>query len=490
MTPTQILAWYKDPSARRVILIEANVKSGGSEITRYFSMGGYNSFPTDSTPNIHYLNIAKQGETYTEEIPMTSKSNLSFGDIELDNPNGVHDAWLRDIWMNRSVTMWLGDASWSRDDFIKIFDGVSSGLAPKDRDVLALKLRDKSQRLNTPITEQLLGGTTTNKGALIPLCFGECFNITPLLIDPVLLKYQVHNGSVQSIFEVRDNGIPVTFTADNSTGTFTLAAQPKGVVTCSVYGDNYGGTYRTTLSAIVQRIVTGFGKASDRFTSSDLDATQLAAFDSAHTQTMGIYITSRTNVLNVVESLCVSLDAHVVMSRLGLMRILRIDMPGTGTSIDVLPKHMVVDDIKATAYVDPVAAIKLGFDRNYTVQEALDNGLSARDRDFFAQEWLTSTQTNTTTQSDYKLNTEPVQVDTCLKSRTETDAEANRQLALWSVPRYTYEVNCLADMLSLELGQAITVYNRRHEMSTGKPATVTSLAVTLPDLNVKVGFIL
>lgn len=489
MTLDEIQAWYKNPSARRVLLIEATVKSGGTEFVRYMSVGGYVTGPADTPANTLYAGIASQGEAYTEQLVLNNKATMNYGDIEIENPNGIRDSWLNDIWMNRSVKVWLGDASWARADFFIIFDGTMAGIAPKDRDRLAIKMRDKTQRLNTPITEHLLGGTTANKGSLIPLCFGECFNVSPLLIDPSIRKYQVHDGAVSDIFEVRVNGIPVAYTKDNATGTFTLAAEPSGIVSCSVFGDYYGGVYRNTVGALVQRIVKGFGKSIDRFTDSDLDLTQLAAFETAHPQKVGIYINDRQNILKVCEDLCAGLDAQIIMSRLGLLRIIQLAIPGTGTEVPIYSQNMVVDDIVTTGYVDPVAAIKIAFDKNWTIQESLDTGLTARDKDFFLQMWLFATQVNTTTQTDFKLNTDPKQIDSMLKVRSEVDTECSRQLALWSVPRFTYTVTCFAEMMNLELGQAIRVYNRRYGMANGVPATVMSLSPHWSTLNVKVGFI-
>lgn len=490
MTPTQIAAWYQDPSARRVLLIEAIIKSGGSEITRYMSVGGYRTVEGETPASTVYPGVCAQGEAYNEQLSLTNTpNNMNYGDIEIENLNGERDDWLKDIWMNRPVKVWLGDASWARSDFFIIFDGTMAGIASKDRGTLAIKMRDKLQRLNTPISEHLLGGSTVNKGSLIPLCFGECFNISPLLVDSNVYTYQVHDGIVNDIFDVRDNGIPVQYTKDLTNGKFTLTIKPVGVVTCSVQGDSYGGIYRNTVASVVYRIVTGFGKSTDRFTDSDIDLAQTNAFDAAHTQKVGIYIKERANVLKVCQDLCASLDAQIIMTRTGLMRILQIAFPGTGTEVALTSGSMFVDDIVTTGYIDPVAAIKIGFDKNWTVQEIANDALSARDRDFFLQEWLSDTQVNSTTQSDFRINTEPTQLDSMLKVRSEVVAEGARQLALWSVPRYTYSVNCEADMMQLELGQALRVYNRRYQMSAGVPATVISLAPQWSNFNVKVGFI-
>jgi len=87
------------------------------------------------------------------------------------------------------------------------------------------------------------------------------------------------------------------------------------------------------------------------------------------------------------------------------------------------------------------------------------------------------------------LNAEPVQIDTMLLTRADADAEAQRRLDLWKVPRTTYEFDGVPELLTLELGQAVTVYSPRFGMAAGVSGIIISLA---PDWNtgrVKVGFL-
>jgi hypothetical protein len=92
-------------------------------------------------------------------------------------------------------------------------------------------LRDKLERLNAPISENKLGVYATsswgtagqkNQDQMRPIIFGEVFNVTPLLIDPITQEYMVTTGSAtqltgltgegdicERIIEIRDNGIPI-----------------------------------------------------------------------------------------------------------------------------------------------------------------------------------------------------------------------------------------------------------------------------------------
>jgi hypothetical protein len=79
---------------------------------------------------------------------------------------------------------------------------INFKLSPED--ILGEKLVDKLQKLNVAISEAVVGGTGENKDQLLPLVFGECFNITPLLLsepetaitrqNPAI--YQIHTGTV------------------------------------------------------------------------------------------------------------------------------------------------------------------------------------------------------------------------------------------------------------------------------------------------------
>ncbi|MEG1325022.1 MAG: hypothetical protein RSD99_09045, partial [Janthinobacterium sp.] len=145
MSDAQFAAWLRNASARRLVLIEVAVRSAGQESTRFLSTGAYVTAPDDTPPNLAYQAIVSTGMQFTEQLSLGGEASLSAGDIEIHNPSGIRDAWLNDVWMNRPIRAWIGDPRWRRGDFRMIFNGVVADIAPKGRDKLALKLRDKPQ---------------------------------------------------------------------------------------------------------------------------------------------------------------------------------------------------------------------------------------------------------------------------------------------------------------------------------------------------------
>lgn len=487
------LAWLKNPDAIRVVLIEAVAMVDGVEVTRYMSNKGWKSGPNDTPMNTHYEPIVTTGVQFTEQLSLTGQASLSVGDIEIDNGNGARESWLDDIWTNRPIKAWIGDERWARDKFRLFFNGVMAPIARKSPTKIALKLRDKSKRLDAAMTERKLGGNGPNADSIIPLCFGECHNITPLLIDAGLLKYQVHDGAIEGFIDVRVNGKPVAFIPDVATGTFILVRQPAGAVTCSVWGDKFGGVYRNTVSSLIQRIVTGFGKDVDRFTNDDLDLVNLNTFEVNNQQAVGLYISDRTNVLIACQMLASSLGAQISMSRLGQMRLIQIALPALGSSRAVLQSEFVADDngktITPNSNIDPVAAVKLAYCKNWTPQKGLLTDIPADALDLLESDWLTVSAVDPVVKIKHKLSGDVIQRDTMLIDEAEAQAEADRELNLWKEAHITYEGDGYPELLELQLGQRITVYNDQDSMSEGKEGIVMALTPDWDNCRVKVGFL-
>lgn len=474
LTDAQYLTWLQSADALRCVLVEATARVAGVETVRYLSSANYVTGAADTPANTAYLAVISGGVTITEKLSIDGSASLSFGDIEIGN-NGERDGWLDDIWSNRTVNVHCGDVRWPRADFRLVFAGALAGISSRERSTLNLDLRDKLQRLNTPLSDAKLGSATDNKDRLKPLLFGECHNIEPLLINPATLQYQVHDGAIESIIEVRDNGVPVGHTANLAAGTFTLLAQPVGTITCSVQGDKFGAVYRNTISALVQRIVTGYGKATDRFIAGDLDAANLAAFESAHTQPVGLYLPDRTNVLEACAQLAASVGAQLVMSRAGLLRLLKIALPAAGTPTAVGPAQMAERSLHIADRPELLPSVKLGYCRNWTVQGTLQTGIPEAHKALFAQEWLTTTASDSTVATNYKLSVEPGQSDTLLLTDANAASEAARRLALWSTQREVMGYTGTPALMLESLGGAQTLTHSRFGLAAGVTGQIVGI---------------
>lgn len=237
-------AWLEDPTSIRGLLVEVTAaiyNSSTSEWTEtalYLSNIGYMTGDA-STSYLPYLTGSLQT---TESLSLDGSLSMSFGDIEIANTNGDLDDWLdssKYIWVNRPVQVYLGDPRWvlqtlsavhdtANGGFQKIFDGIISDIDSKDRSTLNIKVRDKLEKLNGPISDNKLGTYgiwgqgQTNQDSMRPLIFGEVFNLSPLLVDPSQLEYMFHDTNVGSIITATTAGTNLLTCA--STSGFILNA--------------------------------------------------------------------------------------------------------------------------------------------------------------------------------------------------------------------------------------------------------------------------
>jgi hypothetical protein len=482
-TQAQLEVWMRRDDRLPVVLVEASVRVAGVETTRYLTDKAYSTGAADAPANIAYLPVVSEPVKPSEKLALDGydgpsnggAASLTTGALMLNNKDGSLDGWLNDVWVNRPVRVFVGDARWARADFYLIFDGITADLDLSGRDSLMLQMTDKLQRLNAPLSETKVGGTGENKDALIPQVLGECHNVEPLLVDAAQHQYALNPFTCERIIEGRDNGAPVSITPVLSSAQFRLNQSPVGQITASVQGDKQGGVYVKDVAGIVQRLATLFGKVSERFTNADLDTASLAAFAAANPQTIGLFVPDRMNVLEAIRQAAASVGAQVVMTRTGKLRLVKLALPPTGTPRAITEADYEQFTLAPRPRSTVRAGVKLGFCRNWTVQNNLQTGVPEAHKTLFGQEWLTVSATDATVAANYRLHSDPEQEETLLQVRSEAQAEADRRLALWKVPRYVYQMVCFPDFMTLQLGDAVTIYNSRYGLAGGKLGMVVGL---------------
>lgn len=473
ITDAQFEAWFDDSAAQRVTLFEVGVLVGGVQTTRYLSTKAY-SRGDAATP---YLAVVAGGLRMTESISLVAEASLAAGDIEIDNCGGRFDSWLDDNWVNQPIRAWVGDIRWDRADFRAIFTGrVKDVDGTKTQNRINLMLRDKFQQLNSPVTEEQIGGLAPSPEALRRLVLGEVHNITPALKNSNTGEYEVNGGATERVIEVRNDGKPRGHSVNLDAGSITLAAAAgPGAITCSVQGVKPDGVYTNRIAPLVRYLVTQCGKASQRFTDADLDLASLATFDAAHPQAVGFDIPSRMNVIEACHQLASSIGAQMVPTRTGLLRLIQIAFP-TEASTEIQLSAQVDRSIQLVAQTDVVGAMSIGYCRNHTIQPDLTTSLPADHKELFGKEWLTAYAKDDAVLAVHKLDAAPPQQNTCLQVATDAIAEAARRLGIFKVKRKTYRFEGTPRNMVLQLAQPVKLFSNRYDLQAGKVGIVTSLA--------------
>lgn len=517
-------SWLDSPSAIRMVLVIAKVFDvlANQEIDLYLSNSGYTT-----TDGVTFNPVLVRDISLTEEFRAEDSISMSWGDLEVTNKNGQFDTYLNSskyVWANRSIKIYYGDPGWTYSlsqidsTFLKIFDGVIADCDSRNISSFNIKLRDKLERLNSPISEAVLGeygtwpGSQTNKEQIKPIIFGEVFNVTPVLIDPSQLEYMFScsnpaklgplelnnvsgNGAAELVIEIRDNGAPIYVYSDTvnyggatinlTNSTFKLSSPAAGDITLSAQGVKKSvnlttgstvtpNTYSNTVANIIATIVTNFGKPTTRFTASDLDLANLQAFDAANQIPVGVFLDSVTNVLEVCQSLAKSVSANIIMSRVGKLQLLKFGEP-YGTSTTITPEDMLFDTFQISNRLVPDTVKTVKWGKNWTVQSNLTTAILTEHKESFSKEWLEATQKDDTLSDLYKSETQVNGKETLLITSASAQAEALRLLNYYKVQRTVYSFTGRSRLLSLKLGQPVSLNHSRFGLQSGVTGQVVSL---------------
>lgn len=461
MTEAEFSGWLLDDSAKRCVLVEAGVKVGGVETTRYLSNKGYKG-------SVFYEPLIVGGMDFTEIIELSGDFSFNLGDIELNNMDGGVDSWAEDVWDNRPINIFVGDVRWPRNEFVQVFSGLCGGIDVRDRGTLNLKVVDKLQKLNTSTSEVKLGGTTPNADKLIPVCIGEPHNITPLLHDVSLSEYVFHIDETEQVTEVRDNGVPVLFT-DVGFGKFRLTQAAYGVITASVQGAvkaAVGGFVRDVPSAIryiVQHLVPDANKLSD----SEIDLDNFEQIRTALPYRIGVYLADKTNALALCNSLAQSIGCRLVTTAEGKIRLVEVTPVRVGLGTVVTTRDMRARSLRIEELHPVVAAIKLGYAKNFTVQQNVSAGIPSSHAELYNQEWLTVSRESSSVIADYKYPSDTTMRETFLVAEADAISQANKELTWKSVRRKTMMYEGYANLLTERVGDTQTLVHGRFGLSSG-----------------------
>lgn len=485
-TLAQLKTWLQSTTSTRVVLVEVENVTGAPGLVR-LSNRPY----MDTNTNNQYESCIVGGVTFTESINLTGGApQIGYGDVEIENtPNpviGPRDNWLGWVWGNKKVTVSIGDVTWIRGDFYTIFTGLVKDISSKSRTTLNLILTDNTQRLNVAVSEQLLT-TIYNTNLSVPATFGECFNVTPLLVNPGTRQYKVHTGAIAEIIEVRDNGAPLNFvgnnsTIDNSTGTFTLAYPPNGTITCTVRGSAPGGSHKAYVGEVIRHILTNYGAQLTDATY--IDNANFVNFDAVAntaggTQARcGVFLNSRENVLETCNRLANSVGAYLVTGMDGKFRLKQVKSydtaSGTGTHT-VGQTDMEQKTFTIREKLDIQGAVKLSYCKNWTVQSSgLAAGVAQQSIVIFARDGYFVNSKDDTVLSNYSQSAEPPPREVLLIEKAAAQKECDRLLEFYKTPRFIYSATYYSHLLTVELGDTINVTYPRFGL-TNKTGTIVEI---------------
>ncbi len=340
MVATTLQELVENPYAAKsyiVILKPYDTVAAATE-TVYLSDRGYVSEPTESPANTYFDPRVIEALNFQRSMFTTGKlggrSFPSFGEIVLANADGGLDDFATYAWDDREVEVKVGEKGANLSQHFTIFKGQSKSVDFDDL-IVRVIIRDGQDKFTRTFPPNTYAGTGGNEGSAImeglpkPICLGQVFNIAPVLVDESSGVYQVHDGPIESIVAVYENGVATTnFTSDLSNGRFTMTTTVAGNITADVKGAKPSASYKETAGDIMRFVVTEYGGLSDP---GDLDTASFTALNTATSATVGCYYSRRTEILSVLDELANSVGAFYGFDRSGLFNVGRIEV-ATGSA--------------------------------------------------------------------------------------------------------------------------------------------------------------
>lgn len=449
------------------------------------SSGGYTTSPTDTPASTHYAPRIENVRV-DARVPgsLFSGAGETFAEIELNNGDGYFDGLLESYAIDgRTARILVGDATWPRAGSMPYFMPVFTGTVAKSEiqfERLRITCDSRLRVLDVPMQRNLYsageGGGTLN-GRPRPLCFGLVRNVTPVLIDPVSLIYQVHDGDLYDIPAVYDRGVPLTrvfdspglgqYLANTTNGTFQLGGSADGEVTADVQGTFESEWPVVWFLALAQ--VTG------ELTLSNPDYEALHAILSG---TGGWFVGPESATgLEVLNAMAESMGAFFFCDSAGALRLQHLGVAIAPTlTLSDRPDALQAERIPLNSSLEPaVYRTTVGYARNWTVQTDLADSVEAARISLVGTSEQIVTNEDAGTLSRHPL-AKKLHVSSMLATSDGATVLAQLLNSIYGGARARLRLRLGARGLLLELGDSFTLQLTRFGLSGGASVRVVGWA--------------
>lgn len=500
---------------------------------------GYRTLSTDTPALTPYP--PRVQEAFTVDVganldPTASAVGAAWGSISLLNNDAKYDSYVTGGWISdgQATTILYGDKTLdtTRGVYIDpaystltpVFAGVAGPWQLTDT-ALTIPLRDASYWLERPLLRSTYGGaggldgTVALAGTLKPLAIGASAtpflgsggiqNVSPVLVDPANLVYQISDGfaDVAFLYEGGYTG-GITFAGDvadlysgstpsgqyrtnKANGVFQLGSTPTRAITCDVIGyqsdmDHLEAAYyvATVLCGLPLPLISGttaIGHAPL------VGAEPIgAAATLRYSGGCGFWLSPNDNPTGVdmLDRILAPASAVLVPCRDGKLRALNLAaLPGSPTIKAKLDYHNVVDiaPLALPVTVDPPPyRIRVGYSDNYTQQTSDIGPLATQSRKQYIATTGSVAQANSSviTAALARPN-DPVIIHGSIVESTGAGARAiaagfaAQIVALWGVRRRLYSIEVPFSVgRTLDFGDVVTVTAPFDDLTGGQNGQV------------------
>lgn len=545
MLSPEVYEWLEDDNRHKVLVASTTyLVPGDSGATEPVT------FDIANSPYIYDYGVVRAyDETLLNISDISSQvnSHISGCTIRISNIDGMYDDLLGFAWEGNEITIQYKEDCNSQISYT-IFTGYIDTIAAPSYDIIELVLTDAKQTLDNDIQNKntdLFNENNTNIEALYntpkPICYGKCYNISPVLVDSLTNVYMIHNGPIHQVIQVRENGSPLysndlpvgdpyyianvndqDYSIQWDVGTFTLARgsfESNGVITCDVVGKritydplrNYfnDAVDYATFNALNDRtdpiriaesckITNIIRDIADSCVTTNYiwynigSVTEVGSFKHMQNTTFnnefvfGMYIKEKTTGYTAIEDILKGVSSYIYFDNNGLMNIQQIIGPEdiTNQAIYKIDADSIKPNgISVSTIQPPIKKITTNYKKNYTVQskDSLAAELTETEMSKFTEANLVIDELNSDfLVSGYLAYPNAEVLDGITIHTTEyTDAhrETLRRLELRKQRRYIYSFKTVHTLPSLTVGEPVNIIHERFNLGQGQIGLIVSSSI-------------
>jgi len=494
----------------------------GDAIDVYFSTDGFNSLPSDPKPNVEYNGRIKVPGNYERTLfsSGTTSGQISVGAglIELVNMDGELD-YLRSIAFDGYELRILAipRRTPKYEDAVLVFSGTAEQVE-LSWERAAVRIRDRLAELDKPLQTVKYAGTTISGGmseaegkpddlkdSLKPTAWGQPKQVAAINSNQFDLIFDLGQNGLQSVGEVRDKGVLLTATGiDYATTALLIAANvPSGQFsTCLAQGQiglglrpigqvsaapiEGANAAARTAAQVARRMLMRMGLV-EGVSFKTADITRLDTLNSAP---VGYWTeTDEVTALEAIGEVLGSIGAMIMPDRLGVFRMFRFDAPATYPKVTLTRAEILETEgrgFRLLATGDegkgvPAWKVTVKYARTWAVasRNELETDTSDDYKAFAENEWRSAVAQDDDVKAIHKLAPE-LTYETYLVNEADAIAEAQRRLALHSVPRDRFLVPVKAYLVEkIDLGDIVRLQVNRFGLDEGKDFVVIGITENL-----------
>lgn len=434
------------------------------------------------------------------------------GELELNNTDGGYDFLIQNFAIDgRPIVVKVGREGDDYNNFYTIFSGTASDWIVAE-DSVKIKLVDNGYLLDVPAQPNSyagtgsLEGTADLKGKRKPRAFGTLLNVSPPLVIPTSLTYQVNDGTINGISAVYDSGAALTAGADFATsalllaatvsagsyatslatGLFRLGQTPTGAVMVDLTGDNKGGTFYRTSSDICRRILQST-------TIPDPQGIYVPSFTNVtNTDDIGFWIApdDTNTVSDVVSNIMGGIGGWGGFRRDGKFEVRTFLKPAgmiPSAFFDRSDVLQISREALPSSLTPPPYRFRCSYQHNWTVQtSSIAGSVSASRRSFLAQADRYSDSTDLTVKSDHPFAHDRDPIPSYFRDQASAQTESDRLLVLYKKGAALYRVSLGVQPFALNLGDVVNLTYPRWDLAVGRNLCIVDMTENAKDNTIEI----